>query len=108
MPDNESPIFEIISTEVFDKWLKKLKNAQAKNAILARISRIEIEGFFGDVEPVGEGISELRFHIGAGYRVYYLQKGDTVILLLCGGDKDTQQADIVKAKKIAKELNNEN
>lgn len=87
--------------------VKKLKNPQAKRAILTRIERIQFEGFFGDTEPVGEGVSELRFHVGAGYRVYYQQTANTIIFLLCGGDKDSQQSDIKKAKQLAKDLDNE-
>ncbi len=70
--------------------------------ILARVERMT-EGNFGDSEPVGEGISEARIHYGPGYRVYYIQRGDQLIVLLCGGDKSTQERDIKKAKEIAKE-----
>jgi len=66
-----------------------------------------IHGNFGDSEPVGEGISEMRIHVGAGYRVYYMRTGTTVYLLLAGGDKSTQRKDITHAKKIARELKEE-
>ena len=64
-------------------------------------------GNFGDVEPVGNGVSELRLHFGAGYRVYFIKRGETIIILLCGGNKTTQQDDITKAKLIAKEIKDE-
>ncbi|MDR2717173.1 MAG: type II toxin-antitoxin system RelE/ParE family toxin [Treponema sp.] len=88
-------------SSVFDKWLAKLRDPVAVARILARIKRLE-EGNPGDVWPVGEGISELRIHYGPGYRVYYKDTGREIIILLCGGDKSTQQADIIRAKKIAR------
>src|ERR1700761_3615466 len=87
----------------FSKWLKSLRDQVAKAKILTRIQRLA-NGNPGDVEPVGEGVSELRINHGPGYRVYYVQRGDELIILLCGGDKDSQQSDIAKAKKIAGEL----
>ena len=75
----------------------------AKAKILVRIERLA-KGNPGDVQPVGEGISELRIHHGAGYRVYYTQRGEQLIVLLCGGDKDSQDRDIANAKKLASEL----
>lgn len=71
--------------------------------VLVRVERLA-KGNAGDVKPVGEGISELRIHHGAGYRVYFTQRGEELILLLCGGDKDSQDKDIANAKKIASEL----
>lgn len=65
------PVYCVEYTEIFEKWLKKLKNPQIKAKILNRIARIENDGFFGDVEPVGEAVSELRIHTGAGYRIYF-------------------------------------
>lgn len=106
--DNTQLFYTIETTAIFDKWLSKLKNLQAKMRIVERIMRIKQDGFFGDVEPVGEGISELRIHSGAGYRIYFIQRNDTIILLLCGGDKDSQQDDIKKAKQMVKELNHAN
>jgi len=88
-------------TEEFGKWLRGLDvNTRAK--ILVRMDRLS-KGNPGDVAPVGEGVSEMRFHIPSGPRVYYKQKGDTVILLF-GGNKNSQKADISKAKQIANEL----
>lgn len=101
-------VYTVEYTDIFAKWLKKLKNYQAKANILNRITRIETDGFFGDVEPVGESVSELRIHTGAGYRVYFVKQGKSIIVLLCAGDKDTQQDDVIKAKQLAKELKNEN
>ncbi|CDM88109.1 conserved protein of unknown function [Xenorhabdus bovienii] len=73
-------------TQDFEKWLKSLKDRIAKAKILIRVERME-EGNFGDVEPVGSGVSELRIHYGQGYRVYFANKNNEIILLLCGGDK---------------------
>ncbi len=96
-------MIEVRKTEIFDKWFTKLKDRKAKARIQARIDRVEI-GNFGDVSPVGEGISELRIFYGPGYRVYYVQKDSVVVILLSGGDKSSQKSDIAKAKEIAKQL----
>ena len=93
-------MYVIEKTDEFDKWFKKLKDLRAKAKILFRIQRIEQDGNFGDCQPVGEGISELRIHYAKGYRVYLKEYGDKIILLLNGGDKSSQQKDIAKAKKI--------
>ena len=93
--------YEIEKTEVFDKWLKKLRDRKAVLAIAKRLDRA-ITSNFGDVAPVGEGISEMRIFVGPGYRLYYTIRKHTIILMLCGGDKSTQEKDIQKAKKIAK------
>jgi len=90
----------------FDKWLAKLRDVRAVGRILTRIKRLE-QGNPGDVEPAGDGISELRIDYGPGYRVYYKDTGKEIIILLCGGDKRTQQADINNAKKIAKRYEEE-
>jgi len=87
--------------------MERLKDAIGKAHINRRIDRLS-KGNPGDVEPVGEGISEMRIHYGPGYRVYYKEIGDKIIILLCGGDKSTQEVDIVKAKKIAVEVEYEN
>jgi len=92
---------KVRTSSVFDKWLKKLRDSRAIACIHERIDRLA-SGNPGDVEPVGEGISELRIHYGPGYRVYYKDTGKEIIILLCGGDKSTQQANIVRAKKIAR------
>ena len=93
----------IRETDEFSSWLKALRDSIARAKILVRVQRLA-DGNPGDVKPVGEGISELRIHHGAGYRVYYIQRGDELIILLCGGDKGSQDSDIAKAKKIAGEL----
>ena len=91
---------EIRRSSVFDKWLAKLRDPQAIARVLARIKRLA-EGNPGDVKPVGEGISEMRIDYGPGYRVYYKDTGREIFILLCGGDKRTQEADIEEARKIA-------
>lgn len=102
---NES-MYSIYTTEVFDKWFSKLKDQQAKKRIQVRIDRVE-DGNFGDSEPIGEGVSELRLFFGPGYRVYYCQQGQRVVILLAGGDKSTQSKDITIALQLAKELEEE-
>ena len=94
---------EIRKTEIFVDWLDNLRNSRAKARIIARLDRMEM-GNFGDVRPVGGGVSELRIHYGPGYRVYFLRRGPVVVILLCGGDKKTQHADIAKAKLLARKL----
>jgi putative addiction module killer protein len=93
-------MLEIEQTAVFQNWLDKLRDARAKGKILSRIQRLKFHNA-GDVKPVGSGISELRIHTGKGYRVYYVQRGKGLIVLLCGGDKGSQAKDIATAKKLA-------
>jgi putative addiction module killer protein len=85
------------------KWFKKLKDRRARAKIAIRIRRVSL-GNLGDVKPVGEGISELRIDHGPGYRVYFTQRSNQLIILLAGGDKTTQTSDIKKAKKIELEI----
>ncbi len=92
-----------LTTTEFDAWLSKLRDQIAKARIIARIRSAEA-GNFGDCEPVGDGISEMRIHVGAGYRAYFCRRGGVVYLLLCGGDKSTQKRDIRDAKRILQEL----
>ncbi|MCE2744904.1 MAG: type II toxin-antitoxin system RelE/ParE family toxin [Burkholderiales bacterium] len=80
-----------------------MKDRKAKFRIQVRIDRLE-QGHFGDVKSVGEGVNELRIFYGPGYRIYYVQKGSVVVVLLCGGDKGSQKADIAKAHELAKQL----
>ena len=87
-------------TEVFDKWLRKLRDRRAAARIEARVFRLTL-GNLGDAKPVGRGIQELRIDYGPGYRVYFLPQACRIIILLCGGDKTTQAADIARALKIA-------
>lgn len=93
---------QLKQTETFRKWERKLKDQRARAMIAARLFRLA-NGLAGDVAPVGQGISELRIHYGPGYRVYFQQRGDEIIILLCGGDKGTQGRDIEKAKQLAAE-----
>jgi putative addiction module killer protein len=93
-------MYVIEKTDEFDKWFKKLKDLRAKAKILFRIQRIEQDGNFGDCQPVGGGISELRIHYAKGYRVYLKEYGNKIVLLLNGGSKSTQSKDVAKAKKI--------
>ncbi|HEV8592853.1 MAG TPA: type II toxin-antitoxin system RelE/ParE family toxin [Pyrinomonadaceae bacterium] len=92
-----------LRTEEFDDWLENLKDQIGKARILARIRSAEA-GNFGDCEPVGDGVSEMRIHIGPGYRVYYYRRAKVVYLLLCGGDKSSQKKDIRVAKRILQEM----
>jgi len=92
---------EIRRSNVFIKWHKSLRDRLAVAQINIRIDRLA-EGNPGDVKPVGEGISEMRINQGPGYRVYYKDTGREIIILLCGGDKSTQQRDINKARKMAR------
>ena len=94
---------EIRKTEIFVDWLEGLRDSRAKARIITRLDRMEM-GNFGDVKPVGGGVNELRIHYGPGYRVYFVRRGPVVVILLCGGDKRTQHADIAKAKKLADKL----
>lgn len=96
-------MIEVRTTAIFMKWFESLKDRKAKTRIQARIDRIEM-GHFGDVAPVGEGVSELRIFYGPGYRVYFVRSGDIVVILLSGGDKSTQHADIARAKEIARQI----
>jgi putative addiction module killer protein len=96
-------MIEVRQTEKFSDWVGKLRDIRARAKVLTRIRRME-GGNFGDVAPVGEGISEMRIHYGPGYRVYFVQDGEQIVILLCGGDKSTQDKDIASAKDMAKEL----
>lgn len=95
--------YTIKQTESFAKWHSALRDLRAKAAILRRIDRAA-HGNFGDVKPVGESVSELRIDVGQGYRVYFTIKKGLLLVLLVGGDKSTQQADIQRAIKLSKEV----
>ena len=90
----------IIELSVYCNWFDKLKDGKAKAKIDVRVRRIAAQDHFGDFKPVGDGICELRIDYGPGYRIYYTQRGEEIVLLLIGGDKSTQQSDIKKAKQI--------
>ena len=95
-------MIEIIKSATFESWLVGLKDRQARLRVISRIERLSA-GNPGDVKPVGAGVSELRLDHGPGYRVYFMQRGGLVIVLLAGGDKRTQEADINLALKIAQD-----
>lgn len=97
-------MYFIEKTVEFDRWLRKLKDLKAKAKILFRIQKIENNEHFGDCEPVGDGIRELKINYAKGYRVYFKEKDRKIILLLIGGDKSTQQKDIEKAKEIWRKI----
>lgn len=96
-------LIEIRTTEKFSEWFTKLRDRQARARIQARIDRAEL-GNFGDCRPVGDGVSEMRIHYGPGYRVYFVQRGTVLAILLAGGDKDTQENDIIAALELARQL----
>ena len=93
----------IHTTEVFDDWFEGLRDLPGKRRVQVRIDRAE-DGNFGDCEPVGEGVSEMRIHYGPGYRVYFVQRGLEIVILLAGGDKSTQSKDIKIAREMARQL----
>ena len=95
-------MIELIRSGTFDTWLSGLRDRRAVARISARLDRLAA-GNPGDVEPVGEGVSELRINYGPGYRVYFIQRGPVLVILLCGGDKSTQSKDIKRAKVLAAE-----
>jgi len=94
---------EVRQTAVFRSWLRRLKDSNAVGRIVARIRRME-QGNFGDIRSVGAGVMELRVDYGPGYRVYYVNRGDEIVILLCGGDKRTQRQDIRRAHALAADL----
>lgn len=93
----------LIRTAEFAAWLERLRDLKGKARILSRLDSAVL-GNFGDCEPVGEGVSEMRIHFGPGYRVYYMRRGTEVYLLLVGGDKSTQKRDIKLALEMARQL----
>lgn len=96
-------MYSILTTEQFDKWFNALRDRKAKTLVQIRIDRME-DGNFGDCQPVGNGVSELRIHHGAGYRIYFKRSGLEIIVLLVGGDKSSQLKDIKMAITLAEEL----
>lgn len=93
----------LVKSSVFSIWLAALSDDFAKAHILRRIASAEL-GNFGDCEPVGEGVSEMRIHHGAGYRIYFIRRGGAIYVLLCGGSKASQKRDIKRAKDMARAL----
>ena len=96
-------MIEIRQTEVFARWFGRLRDRQARVRIDNRIRRLSL-GNLGDVMPVGEGVSEIRIDYGPGYRVYFVGRGPTLVILLAGGDKDSQHRDIRRAQDLARNL----
>lgn len=95
-------MIEFKQTETFRKWRQRLKDERARAIIASRLDRLAF-GNAGDVKPVGAGISELRIDYGPGYRIYFLKRGNTLVILLCGGGKSTQEKDIKLAKRLAED-----
>lgn len=93
----------VLQTPAFQSWFESLRDGRAQKHILVRIGRLE-RGNFGDVKPVGSGIGELRIDYGPGYRLYFVRRGQEVVLLLCGGDKGSQPRDIRAARQLAKDM----
>ena len=96
-------MIEVLQTDEFAKWLKRLKDAVARARILVRIQRLSLTENFGDAKPVGDGAFEMRIDCVLGYRLYYARRGSELVLRLIGGDKSSQQRDIAKAKKLNRE-----
>lgn len=96
-------MIEVIKSETFERWVTKLKDKQAVSRINTRIRRLALTGNFGDVKPAREGVSEMRIDYGPGYRLYLMQRGAVLVVLLAGGDKSTQDTDIKRAIEIARE-----
>lgn len=94
---------EIRQTEVFLKWRGRLRDDKARAAIASRIARLST-GLVGDAKAVGDGVMEMRIHYGPGYRIYFVRRGNEVVILLCGGDKSSQARDIEIAREMAKEV----
>ena len=92
-----------IRSSEFERWLTALDDDKGRARIFARL-RSAIAGNFGDCQPIGEGVSEMRIHVGPGYRVYFVRRGETVYVLLAGGDKSTQKKDIARALRMAREI----
>ena len=95
--------YEVVKSDRFLRWLTRLRDRRAQAQILVRIDRVE-EGNFGDHSSVGGNVSELRVNVGQGYRIYYTLRHRRVVILLCGGDKTSQQRDIRRAQQMAREL----
>ena len=95
-------MYTILRSAAFDRWLRRLRDRQGVNRIVARLLAAE-DGHLGDVRSVGGGVSEMRIQYGPGYRVYFITRGAELIILLCGGDKDSQRRDIERARRMATE-----
>jgi putative addiction module killer protein len=93
-------MIEVVKTDEFNDWLSGLRDIRAKAKVEVRIRRAAL-GNFGDVKPVGDGVSEMRIDYGPGYRLYFMRRGMRLVILLCGGDKASQDNDIKAAKRMA-------
>ena len=100
-------MFELVQTTTFAKWRRSRGDTRVRHAVASRLDRLS-RGHLGDVVPVGDGVSELRIHLGPGIRVYFIQRQSRIIVLLCGGDKATQSRDIDRAKALALDWENHN
>ncbi len=96
-------MYEVQQTTVYVEWFQTIRDQVIRGRIAARIERVQL-GNFGDVKSVGDGVHELRLTFGPGYRVYFMQREERIILLLCGGDKGGQSRDIARAKQMASTL----
>lgn len=96
-------MIEVRLTGLFHEWMIGLADGEGRSRIVARLRRFEI-GNLGDVKPVGDGVSEARIHHGPGYRLYFVQRGKVLIVMLCGGDKSTQKSDIQAARSMARTI----
>jgi putative addiction module killer protein len=95
-------VLELKQTDSFRKWRERLKDQRARALIASRLDRLAY-GHVGDVDAVGDGVSELRIHHGPGYRIYFTRRSEQIVVLLCGGDKGSQAKDIKTAKRLAKD-----
>lgn len=98
-----STAIELQQTETFRQWRAGLKDGRARALIASRLDRLAF-GHVGDAQPVGQGVRELRIHYGPGYRLYFRRRGNTIVILLCGGTKSSQSRDIQAAQRLANEL----
>lgn len=96
-------MFEIVETAEFTQWLNSIKDGMTRRRLAVRLRKLSL-GNMGDIKPVGEGVSELREHFGPGWRMYFVQRGSMIVVMLGGGTKSTQQADITKAIALAKTI----
>ena len=96
-------MYTVVLSETFRAWLAALKDTRAAVAVSHRLTRAAA-GNFGDCKAVGEGVREMRIHTGPGYRLYFIQRGDVLVVFLVGGNKHTQQRDITRALALAKEI----
>ena len=94
-------MIEVVRSETFNRWLRGLSDRRAAARISRRLGRVA-NGLLGDVRSAGEGVSEMRIHYGPGYRLYYVREDETIIILLCGGDKSSQRRDTERAKQMAR------